>query len=238
MGKYYDKLREDVRFVEGISACINCGTCTAICPAATFFNYDPRSIADIVQTRDDVEIEALLKGDQIWYCGECMSCKTRCPRGNTPGLIICALRSLSQDLGFFTESEKGRQQLAVKRTVGQWILDHGYCLYMEGAGTDIHPEQGPVWDWIQTNWKPLFERMGANYKGDGPGILRKIPEATMNELREIFRVTGGIQRYEQIEACSEKKAQEMGLAFDQSNDCDYYQHVYKHNDRQKHECSQ
>lgn len=238
MGKYYDKLKEDVRFVEGISACINCGTCTAICPAAAFFNYDPRSIADIVQTRDDDEIEALLKGDQIWYCGECMSCKTRCPRGNTPGLIICALRSLSQDLGFFTESEKGRQQLAVKRSVGQWILDYGYCLYMEGAGTDIHPEQGPVWDWIQTNWKPLFERMGANYKGDGPGILRKIPEPAMEELREIFRVTGGMERYEKIESFSEKKAAEMGLSFDSSNDCEYYQQVYKYNDHHKHECGQ
>jgi heterodisulfide reductase subunit C1 len=146
MGKLYDKLKEDVRFEEGLKACINCGTCTAICAAASFYNYDPRSIVDTVQTRDDEQIEALLKGEQIWYCGECMSCKTRCPRGNTPGLIICALRSLSQDLGYFIESEKGRQQLALKRTVGQWILDHGYCLYLEGVGTDLHPEQGPVWD--------------------------------------------------------------------------------------------
>jgi heterodisulfide reductase subunit C1 len=232
MGKLYDKLKEDVRFEEGIKACINCGTCTAICAAASFYNYDPRVIADTVQSKDEEKIEELLKSDTIWYCGECMSCKTRCPRGNAPGLIIMALRGLSQDLGYFTESEKGRQQLAVKRTVGQWILDHGYCLYLEGVGTDLHPEQGPVWDWMQKNWKDVFDRLGANYKGDGPGILRKIPEEAMNEIRKIFEVTGGNKRFETIEESSKKKAEEMNLAFGEGMDNDYCRHIYSHNNNQ------
>jgi heterodisulfide reductase subunit C len=40
----FKKLSEDIRFIEGLTACINCGTCTAICPAAQFYNYDPRII--------------------------------------------------------------------------------------------------------------------------------------------------------------------------------------------------
>jgi len=95
MPDYYRMLKEDVRFEEGISACINCGTCTAICPAAEFYNYDPRLIAETVQTGDNQKIYELLTSDTIWYCGECMSCKTRCPRDNTPGLIIMALRHLA-----------------------------------------------------------------------------------------------------------------------------------------------
>ena len=110
MKNYYEMLMEDVRFEEGLNACMNCGVCTAICPAAEFYNYDPRKIVDLVQTGDNDEIELLLKSETIWYCGECMSCKTRCPRGNTPALVIMSLRTLSQKLGFFTESEKGRQQ--------------------------------------------------------------------------------------------------------------------------------
>ena len=39
-----------------------------------------------------------------------MSCVTRCPRKNAPGMIVMALRTLSIDLGYFIESEKGRQQ--------------------------------------------------------------------------------------------------------------------------------
>ncbi len=229
MGKMYNLLLEDIRFEEGLNACMNCGVCTAICPAAEFYDYDPRKIVDTVQTRDDEQITDLLKSETIWYCGECMSCKTRCPRGNAPGLIIMALRSLSQDLGFFVESEKGRQQLALKRTVGHWIITTGYCLYLEGIGTDLHPEQGPVWDWIQNNWSDLFKKMGANYKGDGPGILRKIPEEAMDEIREIFKVTGGMKRFENIEEFSKIKAKELNMQLDEGIESEYFRHIYKTN---------
>ena len=74
MGKLYDELCQDYRVKEGLKTCINCGTCTAICPAAEFYRYDPRRIVDIVQSKDEEEIEKLLKSEQIWYCGECMSC--------------------------------------------------------------------------------------------------------------------------------------------------------------------
>jgi heterodisulfide reductase subunit C len=229
MGKLYDLLLEDIRFEEGLNACMNCGVCTAICPAAEFYNYDPRKIVDTVQSKDEDKIIELLKSETIWYCGECMSCKTRCPRGNAPGLIIMALRSLSQDLGYFTESEKGRQQLALKRTVGHWMVTYGYCLYLEGVGTSMHPEQGPVWDWIQDNWSDLFKKMGANYKGDGPGILRRIPEEAMDEIRAIFKVTGGMKRFENIEEFSKIKAKELNMHLDEGIENEYFQHIYKTN---------
>jgi len=229
MGRLYDLLLEDIRFEEGLNACMNCGVCTAICPAAEFYNYDPRKIVDTVQSKDEDKIIELLKSETIWYCGECMSCKTRCPRGNAPGLIIMALRSLSQDLGYFTESEKGRQQLALKRTVGHWMVTYGYCLYLEGVGTSMHPEQGPVWDWIQDNWTDLFKKMGANYKGDGPGILRRIPEEAMDEIRAIFKVTGGMKRFEDIEEFSKIKAKELNMQLDEGIENEYFRHIYKTN---------
>lgn len=229
MENYHDLLMQDVRFEEGLNACMNCGVCTAICPAAEFYNYDPRQIVDLVQSGDDQEIEKLLKSDAIWYCGECMSCKTRCPRGNAPGLVIMALRGLSQELGYFVESEKGRQQLAIKRTVGESILNTGYCVYLDGIKPEMHPEQGPNWEWVYTNRGELIERLGGNYKGDGPGILRKIPEETLEELRKIFEVTGGKNRYEKIEYYSRKKAEELNLKLDEGIDNEYFMHIYKTN---------
>ena len=123
-----DSLKKDIHYIESLNSCMNCGVCTAICPSAEFYNYDPRIIADTVQRQDEESIEGLLKSDTIWYCGECMSCKTRCPRCNTPGGIIMALRRLSQEKGWFTESEKGRQQFALKRILGNNILNYGYCV--------------------------------------------------------------------------------------------------------------
>ena len=229
MGELYDKLAKDVRFVEGLKSCMNCGTCTAICPAAEFYNYQPRRIADILQTKDDVQIEALMKSDTIWYCGECMSCVTRCPRGNAPGLLITVLRSASQELGYFVESEKGRQQLAIKRTIGKWILEYGYCLFPSEITPGNHPEQGPVWEWEHKNIIEVMERLGANYKQTGPGILRKIPDEALEEIRKIFEVTGGLERFEQIEEFSKKKADEMGLKIDETNNNEYFRHIYTTN---------
>ncbi len=211
MSNFFDQLHLDVRFEEGLVACINCGVCTAVCPAAEFYNYDPRQIVDTVQSRNESAIEALLKSETIWYCGECMSCRPRCPRGNTPGYIIQALRNLSQRTGLFVESEKGRQQLALKRVIGQGIIDNGYCLTPRAIDPDLHPEQGPVWRWIYDNHKEVYALFTDNYASSGAGPVRKIDDKTMGELRNILEQTGCMELFETIEEHSDRKAREMGF---------------------------
>lgn len=211
MGKLYDKLTEDYRIKEGLKACINCGTCTAICPAAEFYKYDPRQIVDIVQTKDDEEIEKLLKSETIWYCGECMSCVTRCPRKNAPGLVVMALRSLSIEMGFFAESEKGRQQYALTKVLCNNVLNYGYCVYPRTFAAALHPEAGKVWEWQEQHLEEVYARLGANLDGDGTGALRKIPQEDLDELKRIFDLTGATQRIETVNKISMEKAQEMGL---------------------------
>jgi heterodisulfide reductase subunit C1 len=211
MSTIVEELKKDIRFIEGLKSCINCGICTAICPAAAFNNYDPRQIVDTVQRGNESEIEQLLKSDTIWYCGECLSCKTRCPRGNTPGYIVQALRALSIKTGFFIESEQGRKQLAIKRTVGEHILKYGYCVYIDEVDTEMYPEQGPVWDWLRQNRQQVLERLGTSYQKNDNGTLRQIPEESLNDLRRIFDETGATERFEQLEKLSDQKAKEMGM---------------------------
>jgi heterodisulfide reductase subunit C1 len=229
MGQLIDQLKKDIRFTEGMNACIQCGTCTAICPAAEFYNYDPRQIVIEVQQNNEAIIDKLLRSDVIWYCGECMSCKTRCPRNNTPGLIIMALRALAQETGLFTESEKGRQQLVLKRTVGEWSLKYGYCMYPSDITTENFPEQGPVWDWEHANLKDVYARLGANFEGSGEGALRKIPDESLEEIHKIFEITGGLDRMEKIEKHSAKKASEMGLNIDETHSNEYFGHIFGQN---------
>ena len=226
MGKYYDMLMEDVRMHEGMKACMNCGVCTAVCPAAEFYNYDPRQIVSTVQTQDDEAIEARLRSETIWYCGECMSCRPRCPRGNTPGYVVQALRNLSQKLGFFTESEKGRQQFALKRLIGENILRTGYCITPRLVNPDMHPEQGPVWKWVYDNDREVFGRFNPTYMQEGPGAMRRIDERSLEELRRIFEETGGMEFFDSIERYSEKKARELG--FDGADE-EYLKYTYTTN---------
>jgi heterodisulfide reductase subunit C len=199
MTSLISQMQKDIRFTEGLHACISCGTCTAVCPAARFYNYDPRIIAEILQKGNESEMEELLKSDTIWYCGECLSCKTRCPRGNTPGYLIQALRNLSISTGFYTFSEKGRQQIIIKRTVGDNILKYGYCVYLDDITLKEHPEQGPIWKWYHDNAASILKRLGANYKGNGAGTMRKISDKDLDELRKIFLETGATERFENLE---------------------------------------
>lgn len=224
MGKLYDELCKDYRFKEGLKTCINCGTCTAICPAAEFYRYDPRQIVDTVQRKDDAEIEALLKSDTIWYCGECMSCVTRCPRKNGPGLVVMALRNLSIKMGYFTESEKGRQIFPLTRIMTGNILKYGYCVYPETFKWEDHVESGPVWKWHTEHLEDSLARQGANYKGEGPGILRRIPQESLDELKAIFDVSGGTQRIETVEAYSKQEAEKMGMSIEE-----YEKYTFEYN---------
>ena len=111
----------------------------------------------------------------------------------------------------FTDSEKGRQQFAIKRVVGRNILQTGYCVHPDLLNPQMHPEQGPIWEWIYSNTPEIMEKVGANYKKDGPGILRKIAPEVLNELNQIFEVTGCNEMFDIIEKHSQEKAHALGL---------------------------
>ena len=178
---------------------------------------------DILQRRDDDAIEALLRSETIWYCGECMSCMTRCPRTNAPGKVIMALRAMSIRHGWFTDSERGRQMYPLSKALVGNILKYGYCIYPDTFVFEDHPESGPVWKWFLEHKESGYARLGANYKGKGPGALRLIAPEDLAELKAIFDVTGGTEMTENIERCSEEKAREMGMTPEE-----YRQYTFNH----------
>lgn len=225
MKDLYKELEKDVRYIEGLKSCFNCGVCTAICPAAEVSDYDPRIVVNIVQQKDEAELEKLLRSDTIWMCGECLSCKTRCPRGNTPCYIIQALRALSIETGLFIESQQGRKQLAVKRTVGDHILKYGYCVFIDEVDNEMYPEQGPIWEWIRLNRESILERLGTSYNKEQSGTLRNISQESLNDLKKIFDETGATQRFEKIEKYSSAKAKELNINFSEGKD-DYFKYLY------------
>jgi heterodisulfide reductase subunit C len=141
-----------------------------------------------------------------------------------------ALRKVSQEMGFFTDSEKGRQQFALKRVIGQNILQSGYCVNPDIVSPFTHPEQGPVWEWFYANTPDIVEKLGGNYKQDGPGILRNIPHESLEELDKIFEVTGCYEMFEAIEKNSLEKAAELGMEVSKDGiDNEYFENVYTAN---------
>ena len=46
-------------------------------------------------------------------------------------------------------------------------------------------------------------------------MLRKIPRQSLDELKSIFDVTGGTERIETVNRCSEEVAKKMGLTMEE-----------------------
>ncbi len=154
---------------------------------------------NLVAGGDEDTLTALLSSDTIWYCGQCMSCKPRCPRSNVPGTMIQILRSVSIRTGLFTGSGLGRQQLAIKRAIGHNILETGYCIHPTRVDPATHPEQGPVWAWMSGNAAEVYGRFDNHYDQAGPGLLRRISPGALDELNRIFEVTGCFEHWNRIE---------------------------------------
>lgn len=61
-----------------LSTCIQCGTCSASCPAAELMDYPPRQLWELLRLglRDQV-----MNSRTFWLCTQCYACQVRCPRG-------------------------------------------------------------------------------------------------------------------------------------------------------------
>jgi ferredoxin len=73
-----------------VSACFNCGTCSAVCPIAEDDGAFPRRIIRFAQLgmRDQ-----LLASHELWTCYGCAECTQTCPRQADPARFMAAARS-------------------------------------------------------------------------------------------------------------------------------------------------
>ncbi|MCK4762076.1 MAG: 4Fe-4S dicluster domain-containing protein [Candidatus Aminicenantes bacterium] len=83
-----------------LSACFECGKCTAGCPMADFFGgikygNTPRGVIEKALLNAD-----LVTGDTIWYCLTCEVCTKGCPSGVCFRDFVEELRKLAVARGF------------------------------------------------------------------------------------------------------------------------------------------
>jgi quinone-modifying oxidoreductase, subunit QmoC len=72
-----------------ISACFNCGNCTAVCPLSTEGASFPRRMIRYAQVGME---EELLGSKELWLCYFCGECSQTCPRQAEPGNFMAAAR--------------------------------------------------------------------------------------------------------------------------------------------------
>ena len=60
-----------------LASCIQCGTCSGICPLSVYMDRTPRQIMALVRSGFKNEV---LNSHTIWLCASCYACTVECPR--------------------------------------------------------------------------------------------------------------------------------------------------------------
>ena len=97
---------EELRHVpewDKIKTCIQCGTCTASCPAGWAMDYKPREIIGLFRAG---MLDKALLSNTVWMCASCYYCVVRCPSGIKLSDTMYVLRSLAIRHGLFRRGEK------------------------------------------------------------------------------------------------------------------------------------
>jgi heterodisulfide reductase subunit C len=196
------------------TSCMSCGACTALCPAAEFYEFSPREIMTIVQEKDEQTIIELLKSEKLWYCHQCGSCKTKCPRENSPFGMISSLRQLSQLKGHHIDSIRGRQQYYARHLWGGNLWNRACTLYFRNPVPDTHQDFGPRFKTYFSKQDEFMKRVGAQPDMEGGLSGRKIPDATLDELRCLWLAGGAVFLWALIDEAAQKQSEEMHLFID------------------------
>ena len=77
---------------QNLSACYQCGKCSAGCPVLHDLELSPNRVLRIVQLGLEDE---LLTHESVWCCSACGTCNGRCPMGIDIVAVMDALRSLA-----------------------------------------------------------------------------------------------------------------------------------------------
>lgn len=137
-----EKIKEEVG--ETFSACMQCGTCTGVCPSVQIRNYSPRLVLRNIalERATDVNVD-----EAVWSCVTCNNCVEHCPRGtellnmvknirensvaagNLPKQLKAPLANLKKEGTPWTGKQKDRTAWAKDPVLAQYSENKEYCLF-------------------------------------------------------------------------------------------------------------
>lgn len=96
--KGFGKELMEVPGCEQLKSCIQCGTCSGVCPLSIYMDYTPRQIMALA--RGDFKNE-VLSSHTIWLCASCYACAVECPREIRITDIMYELKQRAIHEGFY-----------------------------------------------------------------------------------------------------------------------------------------
>jgi heterodisulfide reductase subunit C len=115
---------------ERIRTCIQCGTCSSVCPSGRRTAFRTRELMRkaILGLKDEV-----LSSQDLWLCATCYNCLERCPRQIKVTDAILIMRNMAVDHGFM---------LPEHRKASQKLLSTGHAVPIDDANREARKELG------------------------------------------------------------------------------------------------
>ena len=76
---------------ENIYRCMQCGTCSSVCPMSDQMACSPRRMMLMLQHG---QVQEVVDADGPWLCASCHTCQVRCPRAIEVPRVVEAVRQL------------------------------------------------------------------------------------------------------------------------------------------------
>lgn len=91
--------KEQLEYISevNVTACYQCGNCSAGCPAVNFMEIPPNRIIRMVQLGC---LDEIADSNTPWICAACITCSVRCPRGVDIARVMEGLRQLALRKGY------------------------------------------------------------------------------------------------------------------------------------------
>ena len=175
---------KDIRFKKsGFKKCIQCGRCTASCPAAYLYaDYKPR---DLMRRFMLGEVYTEEINELIWKCGQCYSCRARCPRNCKAGLGVLALQNKS-----VLEGSAPSEIIDISEKIKKNLYFKGETFLPLTMDINLLKEFGEqTYNRCHDNG---VKRKRLGFIGDDTRIV-PIPEESLQEIREIMKLTGFVE---------------------------------------------
>ncbi len=118
---------------QSLQVCMQCGTCTGVCPWGLVQSYSPRWIIRMAS----LGLEGYEK-EELWNCVTCGTCVDRCPRGIDLVDVVRSIRSVMQEGGMVPPELRaplgglrveGNPWEGKRADRGAWAEDLGVPLY-------------------------------------------------------------------------------------------------------------
>jgi len=131
-----------------IDQCLQCGTCSASCPASAAMQYPPRAVLAALRAG---MLDRVFESNTVWLCASCYSCTVRCPAGIPFTEVMYELKRLGIRKGLLNKRYSG---IALAESFVDVVEKHGRSVDAELIRRFIlrtHPFK--IFSFMPLGWK-------------------------------------------------------------------------------------